>query len=66
MSTTAPIYKECQEYSVETTYDYSNVNPIASKQIDYTWIYYVLLAIILIAIYKFLNFIFIPVSPTDS
>lgn len=68
-NTTDPAYKECQEYSVETTYDYSAGNQMGNKQIDYTWIFYVILVIILIAMYKGLNYIFnIPViiEPASS
>jgi hypothetical protein len=66
-NTTEPTYKECQEYSVETTYDYSMENNIGNRKVDYIWIFYfliyILLAILLIVIYKFLNFIFIPDIP---
>jgi len=59
MPTTEPNYTDCQEYSVENVYDYSIKKP---KHISYDWISYAVLIFILICMYRFLNYIFIPKS----
>jgi len=57
MSETEPTYKECQEYSSESVYDYSIPKP---KNIGYEWVYYILLTIIVMFMYYVLNWFFIP------